>query len=561
MNGIIRPASYSRVSSTKQAEEKTIESQNAELRIRVKEDQVSLDSAFEYVDDGYSGSELLRPALERLRDHVAAGLIDRLYVHSPDRLARKFAHQAILLEEMNKAGCEVIFLNQAGLPDSPETKMLIQMQGMFAEYEREKILERTRRGRRYAASKGNVSVFGRAPYGYRYFRKDDVNTKARWEIDPEEGEVVKLIFALVGEQSYSLAAVCRELQERGIMTKRGKSTWDSATLHGILLNPAYRGEARYGKKRLMPRKPGRRAKRGDPSLPRRAKVAVPTPREEQIAIAVPALVDASLFTEVAKRMEENRKRQRARQDGPKYLLSGLLLCGECGSAYCSRRQGSSELVYYRCIGTDKYRRADKLICDNTSVKGEPLETHVWSDLCCLLREPGRLHAELARRQQESCITNKEVSKQQALVNELRGRMDRMIDAYANGIIEQSEFENRIGALRSAHDREVAALASQRGELSAGMSPAAATQALTTLAAQVGQNLETATFSLKRELLTLLIKQIEIHRNEIRIVYKVPQNPFVPSPDSRGKLQHRLSLQHVAWGVSPRNNRETIVEPR
>ena len=148
MNGFIRSASYLRVSSQRQADEKTIDSQQADVRDRATRDDLTIDSAFEYIDDGYSGSELLRPSLERLRDHIAASMIDRLYIHSPDRLARNFAHQAILLEEMSKHGCEVIFLNQAGLPDSPETKMLIQMQGMFAEYERAKILERTRRGRR-----------------------------------------------------------------------------------------------------------------------------------------------------------------------------------------------------------------------------------------------------------------------------------------------------------------------------------------------------------------------------------------------------------------------------
>jgi site-specific DNA recombinase len=276
-------------------------------------------------------------------------MIDRLYVHSPDRLARKFAHQAILLDELNKHGCEVIFLNQDGLPESPETKMLIQMQGMFAEYEREKILERTRRGRRYSASRGNVSVFGRAPYGYRYVSKRASRGEARWEIDPVESETVRFIFELVGQQGYSLAAVCRELKSRGTRTRQGKSNWARATLHGILLNPAYCGEASYGKTRLCPRKPGRRAKRGDPVVPRQAKVAVATPVEEQIMIPVPSLVEKPLFEVVRKRMEENRGRQRERQNGPKYLLSGLLICGHCGSAYCSRRQGSAQSTYYRCL--------------------------------------------------------------------------------------------------------------------------------------------------------------------------------------------------------------------
>ena len=565
MNGFIRSASYLRVSSQRQTDEKTIESQQADVRDRATQDDLAIDSAFEYVDDGYSGSELLRPALERLRDHVAASMIDRLYVHSPDRLARNFAHQAILLEEMSKHGCEVIFLNQAGLPDSPETKMLIQMQGMFAEYERAKILERTRRGRRHSASKGNVSVFGRAPYGYRYIPKVAPDSEASWEVDPTEGDIVRCMFKLVGEKGYTLAAVCRELKLRGIPSRKGNSDWDRQTVRGILTNPAYFGEARYGKKRLAQRKPGRRAKRGDPAVPRQAKVAVATSLEDQIMIRVPAMVSQTLFTEVRKRMDENRTRQRQRQDGPKHLLSGFLICGACGSAYC--KHGSERYRYYRCIGTDRFRRAGKTICDNGSVKADALEQQVWLDVCDLLRDPGRLQAELQRRQSAAPAHSDTNEKRQASVDQLRDRINRMIDAYADGLLERHEFESRIGKLRSQHDREVAALASLRGEQSAASDWANAATALSRLASQVEANLETATFELKRELLALLITRIEVCRSEIRIVYKVPPNPFVPSPDSRGIFQHWLSLPaaaprlRVAYRITRKSSRDRRRTPR
>ena len=173
----IRAALYARVSSQKQADEATIQSQLEDIHQRLERDQLKVDEKFQFCDDGYTGSELLRPALETLRDHIACSIIDRLYIHSPDRLARNFAHQAILLEEFKRHGCEVIFLNQEGLPNSPETNLLIQLQGMIAEYEREKILERTRRGRRYAAVAGRVSVFAGAPYGYRYVSKQDAMDK------------------------------------------------------------------------------------------------------------------------------------------------------------------------------------------------------------------------------------------------------------------------------------------------------------------------------------------------------------------------------------------------
>ena len=127
MNGFQRVAAYLRVSSQKQADERTILSQRQDIIMCIGSDQLHLDEAFEFADDGYTGSDLVRPALEKLRDRVAASLIDRLYIHSPDRLARKFAHQAILLEEFQRHNCEVVFLNQEGLPQSPETNLLLTM--------------------------------------------------------------------------------------------------------------------------------------------------------------------------------------------------------------------------------------------------------------------------------------------------------------------------------------------------------------------------------------------------------------------------------------------------
>src|SRR5215471_11402987 len=141
-------AIYARVSSEQQADEHTIDSQVAALRTRVTEDALQLSAEREFLDEGYSGATLVRPALERLRDLAAAGGIDRLYVHSPDRLARRYAYQALLLDEFHSAGVEVVFLNRA-LGQSPEDELLLQVQGMVAEYERAKILELSRRGKRH----------------------------------------------------------------------------------------------------------------------------------------------------------------------------------------------------------------------------------------------------------------------------------------------------------------------------------------------------------------------------------------------------------------------------
>lgn len=196
----------------------------------------------------------------------------------------------VLLEELNKSGVEVVFLNDLSPQRSAEGELLLQMQGMFAEYERAKILERTRRGRRFAARQGKVSALAHAPYGYRYVSKREGDGEARYEVVAEEARVVQDLFAWVAVEGLSLADVVRRLCERGVPSPTGQARWDRATIRGILKQPAYTGTAKYGKTRLFPRKNTRRPKRGDPALPRRPQVAQPTAPEEQEDVPVPALV-------------------------------------------------------------------------------------------------------------------------------------------------------------------------------------------------------------------------------------------------------------------------------
>ncbi|MDH3605144.1 MAG: recombinase family protein, partial [Candidatus Tectomicrobia bacterium] len=163
-------AIYARVSSEPRPEAPTIASQVAVLRQRALADGFALPESMQFLDENYSGATLVRPALERLRDLMAAGAVERLYVHSPDRLARKYAYQVLLVEEFQRLGVEIVFLNRP-LGQSPEDDLLLQVQGMMAEYERAKIIERHRRGKLHAAQSGSVNVLSGAPYGYHYVTK------------------------------------------------------------------------------------------------------------------------------------------------------------------------------------------------------------------------------------------------------------------------------------------------------------------------------------------------------------------------------------------------------
>jgi site-specific DNA recombinase len=155
-------ALYARVSTDQQARDNTIASQVAALRERIAAEGDRVLPEHAYIDEGYSGAGLVRPALERLRDAVAMGLVGRLHVHAPDRLARRYAHQVLLVEEFRRVGAEVVFLDHP-IGGTAEDDLLLQVQGMIAEYERAKIIERGRRGRRHAARSGSLSAFTTAP--------------------------------------------------------------------------------------------------------------------------------------------------------------------------------------------------------------------------------------------------------------------------------------------------------------------------------------------------------------------------------------------------------------
>src|SRR3954454_11532298 len=213
-----RVAIYARVSDPN-APEGTIASQVAALEARLAQDGVRLEPECRFVGDGYTGATLVRPALERLRDAAAAAVLDRLYVHCPDRLARHYAYQVLLIDEFRRAGVEGVFLNRA-IGTSPEDDLLLQVQGMVGEYEREKIRERSRRAKRHAAAQGVINVLSGAAYGYRYVDRHAGGGAARYEVREEEAAVVRRIFRWIGQLSIG----CRRLQQQ--LTRTGKTRWD-----------------------------------------------------------------------------------------------------------------------------------------------------------------------------------------------------------------------------------------------------------------------------------------------------------------------------------------------
>jgi site-specific DNA recombinase len=424
---------------------------------------------------------------------------------------------------------------------TPEDDLLLQVQGMVAEYERAKILERSRRGKRHAAHRGDVSVLSTAPYGYHYIRKQDSGGEGRFEIVLEEARVVRQIFAWVGRDRLSIGEAVRRLKAAGERTRTGKTVWDRKTIWGMLKNPAYMGQAAFGKTRVGPLQPRLRAQRGRSLQPRRAYSTSEVPAEDWIAIPVPALVSEELFAAVQVQLEENRRRARQRQRGARYLLQGLVLCQQCGYAYYGKAISPSAAkgharayAYYRCIGTDAYRFGGERVCTNTQVRTDLLDLTVWQEVCSLLEDPQRVEQEYQRR-----LAPPDADDQGGVdtqLGKLRQGVARLIDSYAEGLIEKGEFEPRIGRLR----QRITALEEQARQLA----QAAALQddlrliigRLDEFAAKVKGGLGEADWLTRRELIRALVKRVEIVEEEVNVVFRVGPALFVESPD-RGSLQH------------------------
>ena len=538
-----RAALYARVSTEQQAQEDTIASQLDLLHRRVQTDGLTIAQELQFADDGYSGETFRRPALERLRDTVAAGAIDRLYIECPDRLARDYPYQMVLVDELRRQGVEVVFLNRE-LDESPEGRLLLQVQGIIAEYERVKIREKCRRGRLYAARSGQVSALGGAPYGYRYQTKPEGGGEARYVLQFAEARVVQEIFTWIGIEGCSLSQVCKRLQERGLVTRTGKARWDRATVLGMVRNPAYMGAARFNKVHVVPARPRLRPRRGVPEFPRRHTAKAATPAEDPIPIAVPAIVEPALFAAVQERLAQHRQHPGQAAPQPRYLLAGLVVCRRCGYAYRGRtlgRQGGPRHGYYRCYGTEaEHFAGGARICGNPGIRVDRLDEAVWSDVRALLLEPERLTEEFERRLSRASQGEGTTQSSRSLdkvIGQVRRRIARLVEMYADGYIEKENFQRDIHISRkrmSELESERKAMHEeqhQREELRLVMGR------IEEFGAQVRAGLDTSDLAIRRQLICALVKQVEIDAEAVHIVYRVSPRPFAQTAQTDGKMPH------------------------
>jgi site-specific DNA recombinase len=370
----MRAAIYARVSTDRQGRQQTIDSQVDALRTWAVTNSHELSQDHVYTDEGYSGSRLDRPGLDGLRDAASQGDFDVVAVLSPDRLARKYAYQVLLLEELKKAGCEVVFLHRA-LTDDPQDQLLLQIQGAVAEYERAVLAERFRRGKLLKARQG-IWLGGKAPYGYRYVPKRD-GVPGYLVVDEDEAAVVRLLFSWLVEERMTTRQIVKRLNAGPWIPRSGHRPWSPSVVHHVLSDETYAGTAYVNRYRFVPpKKPRSRATGRAENTCRQ-----PRPREEWVGIPVPAIIDNDVYNRSSEQLARNALLSYRHNTRHSYLLRCLLTCRTCGLRMFGvtlRAEGDlPPRRYYKCSGKDCTCSAREKRCPQRMAEAGTLEAAVW----------------------------------------------------------------------------------------------------------------------------------------------------------------------------------------
>ena len=446
---------------------------------------------------------------------------ERVLITAPDRLARKYVHQVLLIEELGKHGCSVDFLDRP-MSDDPHDRLLLQIRGTVAEYERSLIADRMRRGRQAKLRSGTLLPWTKAPYGYIL---DDERPRdpSRLHIDPVKAEVVKQIFAWYSDpkRPVSLYWVAKTLSERQIPTPSGKVRWNVASVRGILPSATYTGTASSGRTR-----PARHRKSALQAVGPGASHQ-PAPSVDWIAISVPAIISQETFDLAQRRLERNKQMARRNNKMHPYLLRGLVSCARCRLA-CSARAVHPGYHYYLCRGrTDALRSAQGERCYARYTPASKLDELVWQDLCALLRDPMLITHELERAQAGEWLPQALQDRRRtvtAALAQLERQQARLLEVYLAEVIGRDEFERKRGEL----DRTQQGLLQQLRELEAQaqkqLDVAELAGSIEAFCQRVGPTLDKLSFAQRRELVELLIDRVVVEDGKVEIRYVIPTSP-------------------------------------
>ena len=436
-------ALYARVSTSGQEKEQTINSQIAEIVSKAQGDGSAIDQSLQYVDDGWSGELLARPALDNLRDAVRNKTFDTLYLYDLGRLSRNFLNQLILKKELTEAGIKIVSLHDIN-GENPESLLAQNVMGLFHDYERIKIAERFRRGKLYKAKSG--ILFGwQAPYGYKYIKGEEKGM-GQFKIVPHEAEILKTIFQLVGIEGITIRQVIKRLYEQKLYPRKSKNKyWSTSTLSRRLRDETYIGVTHYNKsKSIVPENPVKNEKYKKIKKSSRHN----NPKDQWLAIKVEPIIEKELFIAVQKQLILNDSFA-MRNKKNNYLLSGLAYC-TCGQRRAGEGNSKTHNLYYRC--TDRVLRYPlPKECHNKGVNATVIDARVWSTIVELLSDRKLIEKQFeiwkSKQTQPATDTNflkTELDKQLGIFG---AQKKRYLEAYGEGAITLLQYKEQVQAIQ------------------------------------------------------------------------------------------------------------------
>jgi site-specific DNA recombinase len=473
-------------------------------------------------------------------------------VTAPDRLSRNDVHQMLVLEELERHGVRVQFLDRP-MSDDPHDRLLLQIRSAVGEYERTLISDRMRRGRLMKYRRGQLLPWSRPPYGYRVNPEQPRDPDGAC-LDEAEATLVAEMFAWYLEPGCTLYRVAKRLTELGVPTPTGKPRWNVSSVRGILRNPAYTGTAYANRTQPIPSK-----KRKSALLPVGPGTSSAARSEEEwIAIAVPAVVSQEVFEQVQEKLSHNQQSALRNNKAYNYLLRGLVSCGHCRLSAHGRTTGRNDAYhYYVCRGrSDSLRAAQGERCTARYAPAVQLDALVWEDLCKVMTHPDLIAHALERahgghwlpQELQARIANLERAKRQ-----LAGQQERLLEAYLANVVMLDEFERKRQELRQkqeAVEQQIAQLqatATQRAELSETLT------SIETFCQQVRPALESASFAQRRQLVELLIDRIIVTDETVEIRYVIPtrpEGPHLPFCQLRTDYRNHLSSRQSRSRLRP-----------
>jgi len=509
-------ALYARVSSTRHTQ--TIDQQLTRLQAHVHEHGWTLQERHIYRDDGYSGASLTRPGLDALRDRVALAEVDLLVITAPDRLARKYVHQVLLIEELQRGGCRVEFLEHP-MSEDPHDQLLLQIRGAVAEYERTLIAERMRRGRLQKLQAGSLLPWTRAPYG---FRTDPDRPRDPGGVRVEAGEaaVIAELYTAYLENGHSLYELTTDLTKRGIPTPSGRVRWNQSTVYDLLTNPAYSGAVYAGRTRSVDARQRQSALRpvGQKRCPRTT-----PPSEWHFVAQAPAIVSRDQFDAVQAKLAHNRRFATRHNTTHPYLLRTLVSCGVCRLACMGRTHGTYRYYICRGKGTEVQSCRDER-CPARFIPAQQLDEVVWQDVCELLRHPTLIEEALRRAQGGAWLPQELLARRENLhkaARSLAQQLERLTEAYLAGVLELQEYARRKAELAQRAE----AVQSQERQLEAGehrqKELTGMVESIQDFCQRVRRGLEGASFDQKRQIVELLVDRVVVTNGEVEIRYVIP----------------------------------------